>query len=330
MTGQTSSSIKWGIIGTGDVAEHKSGPAFYLCDRSELVAVTNRTLDKARDFARRHRSPVVYETATELLSSPDVNAVYIGTPPDSHLQLARLAAESGKHVLVEKPMALTLADCKEMCRVCEDNKVSLVVAFYRRYFPVIQKAKSLLNENRIGKPLSISVKTIAPFHLDDDAWRLDPNISGGGFMMDMGTHRFDLFTYLFGPPRTILGRSKAQSWSQPVDDAASIAVEFENGGLGNAVFHWNSAVNRDELEIIGTNGSISIHDLSGAATLTLEHENKGGQLTKDQFQFAAPSPVHLPLIEGVVAHLLDGEYNPCSGIEAAWATKYANDAALIP
>lgn len=322
-------AVRWGIVGTGDVAEHKGGPALYQANRSALVAVANRTRRKADEFSSRHGNPVVCQTAEELFARDDLDAVYIATPPSSHLELMKLAANAGKHVLLEKPMAATVAECEEICRLAETNDISLVVAFYRRYFPVVEKVKQLLEAGEIGELLSISATTIAPFHLSQDAWRLNPAISGGGFMMDMGTHRFDLFTYLAGRCTKILGVAKSQSWDLPVDDAATVSLEFESGCLGSATFHWNSQVQRDELQVIGSKGAISVDDLSGQGNLKIEKVSQVGSPELSQLQLPAPSPVHLNLVERFVAHILDGAPNPCPGHEALFATRISEEVSRV-
>ena len=117
-------TIRWGIIGTGDVAEFKSGPAFYAAENSQLVAVMNRTKAKAVDFASRHGEPEVFDTAEALVQSSNVDAVYIGTAPDSHLYLTELSAKYEKHVLCEKPMARSIEECEAMIDVCSAAGVS--------------------------------------------------------------------------------------------------------------------------------------------------------------------------------------------------------------
>lgn len=309
-------TIRWGMIGTGDVTERKSGPALYLAKRSELIAVTNRTTSRAEDYATRHGNPRVYETADALVGDPNVDAVYIATPPDSHAELTALAATAGKHVFCEKPMARRADECQRMIEACEQADVSLSVAFYRRYFPVVEKMQTLLNEGAIGTPLRILATTIAPYNWPMDAWRLDSEVGGGGFLMDMGTHRFDLFTHFFGEPKAIQGFAGSQSWDLAADDAATVALEYDNGVHGVAVFHWNCPVHRDTLEIVGDRGILSTDSLSGAGRLTLE-TSSGREL----WELPSSQPVHLNLVQKVVDHLLDGGPNPCSGEEALIATK---------
>ena len=113
--------VNWGIIGCGNVTEKKSGPAFNKIEGSRLVAVMRRDASKAEDYARRHGVPKFYSDATLLINDPDVNAVYIATPPDTHAKYAIETMRAGKPAYVEKPMARTIAECEEMIRVSEET-----------------------------------------------------------------------------------------------------------------------------------------------------------------------------------------------------------------
>ena len=309
-------TIRWGMIGTGDVTERKSGPALYKSERSELIAVTNRTRSRAESWATRHGNPTVYADANELLERADVNAIYIATPPDTHAEYTRLAAAAGMHVYCEKPMAMNVSECEAMIGVCRENDVSLTIAFYRRYFPVVQKMKALVDAGAIGQPLRIAARTYSLFRSPNESpWRLDPKIAGSGFLADMGTHRFDLFGYFFGPAKQVCGVAGRQSWSADVEDSASVAIEFENGVQGSAAFHWNCPIGRDELEIVGSEGILTTDSLSSDGRLQLE--TVAG---KEHWKLPSAMPVHLNLVQRTVDHLLDGTPNPCSGESAMMAT----------
>lgn len=143
-------TIRWGIIGCGNVTELKSGPGFQKARGSELVAVMRRNRTLAEDYARRHRVPKWYDNAESLIDDKDIDAVYIATPPSSHKEYALAVARAGKPVYVEKPMALNYAECQEMIQACEEAKVPLFTAFYRRTLPRFLKLKSLLDEGQIG------------------------------------------------------------------------------------------------------------------------------------------------------------------------------------
>ena len=145
------SLIRWGIIGCGDVTEKKSGPAFQKADNSELIAVMRRNGKLAEDYAKRNNVPKWYNDAKALINDPDVDAVYIATPPSSHMKYTFEVAEAGKPVYVEKPMGLNYSECLQMIEACDGAGVPLFVAYYRRALPTFLKIKSLIEEKAIGK-----------------------------------------------------------------------------------------------------------------------------------------------------------------------------------
>ena len=312
--------LRWGIIGTGDVAERKGGPALYLAERSRLTGVTNRNLDKAQSFATRHRDPQVFQSVAELLASEQIDAVYIATPPDSHCELTLQCAKAGMHVLCEKPMAFSPGDCEKMVDVCRRNNVSLAVAYYRRYFPVVEKIKALLDAGAVGQPLRVSTTTVSQFSSDSpQPWRLNKAIGGGGFLMDLGTHRFDLMGYLFGRPTSVKAIVCTQKLDASVEDAGSVCMEFDNAVQATASFQWNCPVARDTLEVIGTDGILWTDSLSDEGRLSLQTRTQ-----TEHWELPATAPVHLRLVQRFVDHLIDGSPNPLDGDSGSIATEIAN------
>src|SRR5690606_29255457 len=150
--------INWGIIGCGDVTELKSGPAFNKVPNSSLVAVMRRDAAKAEDYAKRHGVPLWYSNAEELINLPDINAVYIATPPSAHLEYAIAALQAKKMVYVEKPMTTDLASAIKMQEAVNEFQGKLVVAHYRRQQPLFKKIKSLIDQNSIGRIKSITLE----------------------------------------------------------------------------------------------------------------------------------------------------------------------------
>ncbi|MFP4367686.1 MAG: Gfo/Idh/MocA family protein, partial [Bacteroidales bacterium] len=155
-------TVNWGIIGCGNVTEVKSGPAFNKIKDSRLAAVMRRDAGKAKDYAIRHNVPAWYDDAQKLVNDPDVNAVYVATPPGSHAEYAIMAMKAGKPVYVEKPMATSYLECQEMIKVSEKTGVPLFVAYYRRMLPGFVKVKELLDSEIIGKPLFFSIRFFTP------------------------------------------------------------------------------------------------------------------------------------------------------------------------
>ena len=191
-------TIVWGIIGCGNVTEKKSGPAFNKVEHSRLHAVMRRDANLAKDYAVRHGVKAWYNDADLLINDPEVNAVYVATPPDTHKKYAIQAMEAGKAVYVEKPMALNFSEAREMTAVPKATGMPLFVAYYRRKLPGFVKLKALLEEGRIGKLQSVNMQLYKPPSADELAgnpnWRVIPEISGGGHFVDLASHQLD---YLF-------------------------------------------------------------------------------------------------------------------------------------
>ena len=194
-------TIRWGMIGCGGVAEVKSGPALQKANGSALVAVMRRDREKAEDYARRHHVARVYTTAGELIDDPEVDAVYVATPPSSHCELALKAAAAGKPCLVEKPMAMNHGECLQMIEAFRTRQVTLWVAYYRRALPRFLKMRELLREHAIGELTSIHVSVCEPLATGEaaTAWRLNRDVAGAGLFLDLASHIFDIIDFAAGP-----------------------------------------------------------------------------------------------------------------------------------
>lgn len=312
--------IRWGIIGTGDVAEYKGGPPLYTASNSRLVAVMSRNAEKVARFGKKHGVEKTYTDAQALIDDPEVDAVYIATPPDVHRALAERAAKAGKHILLEKPMAPSVADCKAINAVCKAHGVQVIVAYYRRFFPVIQKMKALLDAGAIGKPIRARAIHTGYFKPRDDgerSWLTNIDRAGGGFMMDAGIHRLDLFAHLLGPAREVSAFTDTVhfDFEAGIDDSSTVIIRFENGAHATAEFNWNVGVVLDEFEICGTEGRLVSHDL-GKGKLQLINE-RGTEF----FHLPPPSFTHQYLVEHFVQCLINGRRNKLPGEEGMLATQ---------
>lgn len=289
--------LRWGIIGCGDVCERKSGPAMRKVPGSSIVAVMRRDLEKARDFAQRHGVHRVYNRVEDLLADPLVNAVYVATPPHLHCEMTVKAAESGRPVLVEKPMARTPDECRRMIRACALNNVLLMVAYYRRFFPMTRHLQELVAGGDLGEVrharLYLTFATrISP--TDERAWRWNPEISGGGQLMDIGSHRIDILHCLFGPA------SEATAWFDPhppdkVERTVSATVVYRSGVVVSILVDEGMAFPEDCLEIQGTKGRLVARPFD--TNLTVHTLARG----KRTYSFQVPQPSH----EKLIAHFLD-------------------------
>jgi predicted dehydrogenase len=257
--------LRWGIIGCGDVAERKGGPALYGVTDSELVAVMRRDAAKAADFARRHDAKRWYQRVEDLVNDPEVNAVYVATPVYLHRAHTIQAAQAGKHVLCEKPMAMDVQECQDMVDVCRENRVKLMVAYYRRTYPIVQRMRTLLAQDVIGRPMLVRINLTGHYGLTDpDAplpWRVDPLMGGGGVLFDVGSHRLDVLHYLLGPVRQVSAFVETLRASYPVEDSVVLSAKLANGMHGVANFNWNIGSSTDDFEIYGTEGKMTARSL---------------------------------------------------------------------
>ena len=311
--------VNWGIIGCGDVTELKSGPAINKIKNSALVAVMRRDAAKAKDYAERHQVSKWYIDSNLLINDPDVNVIYIATPPATHQQFTLAALAVGKPVYVEKPMALNFSEANIMALKATETNTKLVVAHYRRAQPIFKKIKQLLDEKIIGESRFVNLqyykKALTPVALTDNRnrWRIDPEISGGGLFHDLAPHQLDLMYYFFGDAKVVNGVSLNQGNLYVADDTVSANIIFKNGVVFNGVwsFGLSEIDEKDTCEIIGTNGKISFSVFDGH-TITVTINTKIVVLTFDVLQH-----VQQPMLEKVVAYFLGLAENPCSGDDGA-------------
>lgn len=306
--------INWGIIGCGDVTEVKSGPAFNKVRGSRLIAVMRRDADKASDYAARHNVAKWYSNADQLIEDPDVNAIYIATPPDSHEVYAIKALRAGKPVYVEKPFTLDAAGAERVKKVADETGVKLSVAHYRRQQPLFLKVKELIAYGAVGKPIVANLLFFQPHHAEvmdqaKYAWRVDPAISGGGFFHDLAPHQLDLMIYFFGTPVKTTGIACNAGGYYAADDTVSGQVLFQNNIVFNGSWSFCVAERRDTCEIIGTEGKLSF-SVFGHQPIIVSKEGTEQQLTFELLQH-----VQQPMIQRVVEYFSGQAENPCTAEE---------------
>jgi predicted dehydrogenase len=309
--------VRWGIIGCGDVTEVKSGPGLRLAEGSELVAVMRRDGARARDYAERHGVPRWYDDASALIDDDEVNAVYIATPPDSHLKYTERVAAAGNPVYVEKPMARTAAECERMVQACADADVPLFVAYYRRRLPLFLKAESLLTEGAIGAPRYVSIRHLGvfgPTSGDGAPWRVVPEIAGkGGYFHDLASHQFDLLDYLLGPVEPAAGVALNLGGHYACDDTITAAWRHRSGaaGVGSWCFVAGDGLLAEDIEVVGSAGRIGFTAFDLDRPLRLQ---RGG--VTEEFHLPPPEHVQQPLIQSVVDDLLGRGTCPSPGASA--------------
>ena len=315
--------IKWGIIGCGNVTELKSGPAFSKIEHSRLVAVMRRDSAKAADYALRHNVSKWYSNADQLINDPDVNAVYVATPPNTHAEYAIKVMRAGKPVYVEKPMAMNEAECLEMIKVSRETGQPLFVAYYRRALPYFIKIKELIDSNFIGDVRMVHLKLhnpLKPEELNPDqqvGWRVDPSISGGGHFHDLASHQLNYMLYLLGPVKKAKGISINQAGLYAADDATVALIEFESGVLFTGSWCFTVPQNEatDVTEIIGSKGKLTF-SFFGKPVIIIE--KRDGEVERIEIPY--PQHVQQPNITLMVETLRgNGEY-PSLGESAIWTT----------
>lgn len=311
-------TISWGIIGVGNVTEFKSGPAFYKIDHSKLVAVMRRNAEKAADYAQRHNIPKWYSNGSELINDPNVDAVYIATPPDSHANYAIEAMRTGKPVYVEKPMARNYAECQKMLKVSQETGMPLWVAYYRRTLPAFLKAKELIEAGKIGKPLMVNIKLYKQANersqtKEEMHWHVFPEISGAGHFFDLASHQFDYLDFVLSPVKSVSGNARNHAGLYPAEDTVSGTWIHESGvvGTGSWCFVIDESSETDEMEIIGDNGKISLPCFSHG-NLILKN---GKGITK--MKFNNPQHISQNLVQQVVNELRGIGTCVSTGISAA-------------
>jgi predicted dehydrogenase len=315
--------INWGIIGCGNVTELKSGPAFNKVENSSLVAVMRRDAAKAEDYALRHHVAKWYTDADQLINDPEVNAVYVATPPNTHAEYAIRVMRAGKPVYVEKPMAMNEAECREMIKVSKETGQPLFVAYYRRALPYFVKIKELIDTKIIGDVRLVNLKLHNPLKPEElhpeqqFGWRVDPKISGGGHFHDLASHQIDYLLYLLGPVKQVKGISINQAGYYAADDATIALMEFESGALftGSWCFSVPENQKTDQIEIIGSKGKLTFSTF-GSPIIIIEKEN--GE--KEVLEIPYPQHVQHPNITLIVQTLQGLGQSPSTGETGIEAT----------
>ncbi len=257
--------IRWGIIGCGDVVRKRVARAIIDEPNSELLAVCRRNTPALKEFCERFEVPRSYGSDVELIGDDDLDAIYIATPVSDHHAQTIAAAHAGKHVVVEKPMAMSVQQCDEMIEACQANDVRLSVAYYRRFYPVVERIDLALRRREIGAPLSVTAVTSTPFGFaphEDGYWRVELERGGGGALMDIGSHRLNLMIHWFGAATDVKALCDTRANGYDAEDCVSLVCRFESGVHGIVHCLFGAAVDPDSLTLIGTKGHIQCQTLN--------------------------------------------------------------------
>lgn len=317
--------IRWGILGCGDVTEVKSGPGFQKAAGSQLVAVMRRNGALAADYAKRHGVPRFYDDAHALVHDPEVDAVYVATPPGAHLDGALLAAAAGKPCYMEKPMARHTPECDAMITAFAAAHQKLFVAYYRRAMPRFEKVRELATGGAIGRLTGITYRFATPTPANSDpaqnAWRVSAAHAGGGLLLDVGSHVLDFLDHCVGPLEDVQGRAARHSPALEVEDSVALTFRTAAGALGSASWNFCTTAKEDTLEFLGTGGRVSFN-VFNAEPIRLETARG-----VESFAIANPAHVAQPLIQTIVDELLGRGTCPSTG-ESARRTQQVMDRVL--
>ncbi len=280
--------LKFGIIGCGAIAANSFAPSLRNSEEAELVAVCRRDKEQARAFAEKFGGCAHYGSAGELLADDNVEAVIVATPTDTHRDYTVLAAGRGKQVICEKPMARDAAECRQMIETCQNGGVKLGVAYRRRLFPQVLKAKALIAEGRIGRVVCVRTHYSGWMSVGPDEWRVDPGI--GGAMMEMAVHRLEVLLNFAAAPVEVSALVETVNHEWPVDDTDAILLKFADGAVGVHSTVLCSNPRRDMAHIDGTQGRIMIDALEfGSQSLRVE--------TGDGIEEVAVEPLENPFFD---------------------------------
>jgi predicted dehydrogenase len=301
--------LNWLVIGIGDITRKRVLPAVLAQPRSRLYALLTRSPAKAAAYP----GALVFTDLGDALRDPAIDAVYVASPVALHAEHTITSLRAGKHVLCEKPVALNFAQAESMAEAARQSGRLLGVAYYRRLYPKLVRAKELIAESAIGQPVLVEANYHGWLESPDRAWLKDPAIAGGGPLYDVGSHRIDACNFLFGRPLRATGLLSNAVHELAVEDSATALVEYAGGIHAVIDVRWNSRMPRDQFRVIGSEGEISLDPLNGPTLRLLASD---GRLTEEQLPPHAN--VHYPAAENFVAAVLDGAPLACPIGEAIW------------
>jgi predicted dehydrogenase len=295
--------IKFGLIGCGDIARRRVAPALRDSPHCELVAVSRAQSQLAESFAQQFGVKRWYADWREMISDDEVQAVYIATPVHLHAEQTIAAAEAGRHVLCEKPMALNVGECDRMIDACRGNNVQLGVAYYRHFYPVVLRLKEIIQSGGIGAPVVAQINAFEWFDPEPGhprAWLLRKELSGGGPMFDFGCHRIEVLLDLFGSVSAVQSITTNSFFKRNVEDVGTAILQFEQGTCATLTVAHSASEPQDTLNVFGSDGSVHIPVLN---------EGKVRVVTRTGEREESHPPVanlHQPLIEDFAQAVIEG------------------------
>jgi 1,5-anhydro-D-fructose reductase (1,5-anhydro-D-mannitol-forming) len=312
--------LNWLVIGIGDITRRRVLPAILAEPRSRLYALLTRDPAKAEAYP----GALAFTDLAAALSDPAIDAVYVASPVSLHAEQSIASLRAAKHVLCEKPVALNYAQAESMAYTARESGRILAIAYYRRLYPKLIRARTLIAEGVIGQPVLVEANYHGWLESPDRDWLKDPALAGGGPLYDVGSHRIDACNFLFGRPERATGLLSNALHQLAVEDSATTLIEYAGGIHAVVDVRWNSRITRDQFRIIGTEGELNLDTLNGP---TLRILDMHGHLREEQLPTHAN--VHYPLIENFVGAVLDGTPVACpidQAIYTDWVTQQVKTA----
>jgi predicted dehydrogenase len=303
--------IRWLVIGIGDIARRRVIPAILAEPRSRLQALVTRDPEKAAAYPGAE----VFTNLEVALQTTPIDAVYIASPVFLHAPQTIACLRAGKHVLCEKPTALNYTDAHSMVAAARAHRRLFAVAYYRRLYHKLLRARQLIAEGAIGQPV-LAEANCHEWRSNDNpdstrSWLFDPARAGAGPLFDIACHRIDAMNFLFGKPARSTGLLSNAVHQAAVEDSATVLIQYPSGIHAVVDVRWNSHITRDQFRVIGSDAELNLDPLSGPILRINNHEES----------LPPHDNLHYPCIENFVSAILDGAPLACPGDQALWTDR---------
>lgn len=319
--------VGWGVIGCSDIVERRAGAAIASQPDSKLIAFHSRDRARAEEFAARFDAPTAYDDIDRLLGDDRIHIVYVANEVDRHAPLTIAAAQAGKHVLVEKPMALTRAECDAMISAAAEHGIHLSVAYYARFFEKAGAMKRVIDDGALGQVVRATITQLAYINPDPSNpkyWRVTGR-GGGNVLADVGSHRLDLLAYWLGRPTRVAGLVDRLSMPYDAPDTETALVQFEGGAHATVLCSANvprgvrptagpsSGAGQSSIELYGTKGALLTDPWSDAPVQVIGTDHPPLECTR-------PENAHFPMIDDFARAIAQGSAPRFTGTDGMWAT----------
>lgn len=296
--------LNWLLIGIGDIARKRVIPAILAEPRSTLYGAVTRDLQKSAAYPGVR----AWTALDHALQDSAIDAVYVAAPVVLHAPYVIACLSAGKHVLCEKPVAMNYTEAQSMVAAGREAGRLFGVAYYRRLYPKLIRAKQLIAEGVIGQPVLGEANCHGWLDIPDRDWLVDPKMAGGGPLYDTGSHRIDAFNFLFGKPVKVAGLLSNVVHRIAVEDSATVLIDYENTARAIVDVRWTSHTARDQFRVIGTEGEIDLDPLNGPSL----------RYCGQQEHLPTHANVHYPAVHNFVNAAIDGTPLACTGEDAIW------------